>query len=155
MDIVELRDLDEARKYLLQGLLLQRVAAPPTAAAVRDALAWAQEIAAAGDPLPPVGFVADLGQAVFYPDRTARGGREGLLPLLLEKYKALTEAVRRCPEVLTGPDVTELEKRTALADLGQRVAFRQVLDTAERFHRHLPHQKVKPLAGRQEVPTRV
>src|SRR4051794_19072945 len=93
MDVVELRDLDEARGYLLQGLLLQRITGP-AANTVRDALTWAQEISAAGDPLPPTGFIADLGQAVFNPDRSARGGREaaalsGLPPGLMRLYEDL------------------------------------------------------------------
>jgi vWA domain found in the FtsH ternary systems/N-terminal helical region fused to the FtsH ternary system vWA domain len=246
MEVVELRDLDEARQYLLHGLLLQRASQPGT---VREVLAWGQEIAANGDPLPPLGFVADLGQAVFHPDRSARAGREaghipglppglmrlyedlvlgkfyadwaferaadalrhyqpgrdrarglafvvrqfreqahlggvllapalfrsllelnpeevlqrawdgatadGLTPLLVRQYEALTVAIRRCPEVLTAQDVFELEKGTALAELGQRVALRQVLDMTERLNKLLPVRKVKPLAGRQEVPTRV
>src|SRR5262245_35723893 len=68
---VELRDPDQARAYVLQGLWWQRVV-PPAAATVRPALEWAKEVAAAGQPLPPVGFVADLGHAAFSPDAEAR-----------------------------------------------------------------------------------
>lgn len=59
-----LRDLDDARTFLQQGLWLQRVQ-PPTPATVRPALEWALEAASAGQPLPPVGFVADLGHVAF------------------------------------------------------------------------------------------
>ena len=68
MELVELRNLDEAREYVLQGLWLQRVV-PPTAALVRPALEWSLEVAAGGQPLPPVGFVADLGNVVYGHDR--------------------------------------------------------------------------------------
>ena len=50
---VELRNLDEARRYVLQGLWLLR-AEPPTAARVRPALEWSLEIAASGYLLPMV-----------------------------------------------------------------------------------------------------
>src|SRR5579885_960085 len=76
----ELRDLDEARQFLAQGLWLQRVRAP-AAALVRPALRWALEVASAGHPLPPVGFVADVGHAALGADWEARPGREaGLVP---------------------------------------------------------------------------
>jgi len=68
MELVELRNLDDAREYILQGLWLQRVV-PPTANLVRTALEWSLEIASGGQPLPPVGFVADLGNVAFGLDR--------------------------------------------------------------------------------------
>jgi hypothetical protein len=64
MDRHELRGQDEARDFLLHGLWLQQVR-PLTPATVRPALEWALELAAEGQPLPPVGVVADIGQAVF------------------------------------------------------------------------------------------
>src|SRR5207244_4276328 len=48
----------------------------PSAAVVRPALEWSLEIAASGQPLPPVGFVADLGLILFGDDRTSRPHRE-------------------------------------------------------------------------------
>src|SRR5262245_34558609 len=68
----ELRDLDAARQFVVQGLWIQRVV-PPTAASVRPALEWALEVAAGGQPLPPVGFVADLGHVLLNTDRPTRG----------------------------------------------------------------------------------
>src|SRR5579885_445313 len=73
----ELRDLDEARQFLAQGLWLQRVRAP-AAAMVRPALRWALEVASAGHPLPPVGFVADLGHVALGADWEAKAGREAM-----------------------------------------------------------------------------
>jgi hypothetical protein len=62
MSAHELRDSEEAGLFLRQGLWLQRAAAP-RAATVKPVLEWALEVAAAGEPLPPVGVVADVGHA--------------------------------------------------------------------------------------------
>jgi hypothetical protein len=77
------------------------------------------------------------------------------MPLLIDLYEGLIAAARRMAEVLGLEDVIALEQRTALADMGQYVAHRQVLQVAARFEAGLPRHKVKPLAGRREVPTRV
>src|SRR5437764_15458581 len=77
----ELRDLDEARRFLLQGLWWQRAAAP-TAAAVRPALEWALQAASGGMALPPLGFIADLGRIAFGVDGAARPGRSDAVPSL-------------------------------------------------------------------------
>ncbi len=71
MSTYELRDLDEARRFLLQGLWWQRAtaAAPAT---VRPALEWALQTASGGQALPPLGFLADLGHAAFGTDGAAR-----------------------------------------------------------------------------------
>jgi hypothetical protein len=87
----ELRDPDEARLFLLQGLWLQRVL-PPAPAALRAALEWSLEIAASGQPLPPVGFVADLGHVAFGLDWQARANRDdrpvpGVPAALLRAYE--------------------------------------------------------------------
>ena len=81
--------------------------------------------------------------------------REGLHPLLEELYNSLIAASRRTAEVLAPEDVFELEHGTALAEFGERVALRQVLQVAARLEATLPAQRIRPLAGRQEVPTRV
>ena len=246
MELVELRDLDAARGYVLQGLWLQRIVRP-TAALVRPALEWALEIASAGNPLPPVGFVADLGNVVYgldrgrqtkehvevpgWPhtlarsyedhvlgkvyadwtferatdalrrytgrdqakglayvvkqirDRAKLGGvelppavlrgmlsssgeellaqgyellaRDGPLPLLVTQYESLVSAARRLAEVLGPEDVIALEQRTALADMGQYVAHRQILQTTAKIESRLPARPVRPMVGRKEVPTRV
>src|SRR5262245_20237442 len=62
--IHELRDLDQARWFVWQGLWLQR-ALPPAAPRVRAILEWALEVVSSGQPLPPIGFVADLGHAAL------------------------------------------------------------------------------------------
>src|SRR4051794_5030494 len=88
----ELRDLDAARQFVAQGLWLQRVV-PPAAAGVRPALEWALEVAAGGQPLPPVGFVADLGHVLLGSDRGARprdaAGQPGLPGGLARTYEDL------------------------------------------------------------------
>ena len=246
METVELRDPDLARTYVLQGLRLQRVV-PPAAGLVRPVLDWALEICAGGQPLPPVGVVADLGNLVYGHDRgraghaaadapgwpatltrsyddhvlgklyadwtfdratdalrryapkeQARGlayvvrqlrdragvggvelspavvrgllgvpadevlalgyeslARDGPLPLLVKQYEQLISAARRTAEVLGPEDVTALEQRTALADMGQYVAHRQIVQAADRIAARLPARPAKPAAGRKEVPTRV
>jgi hypothetical protein len=247
----ELRDLDDAKRFLLQGLRLQRVAAP-SAKTVRDALGWCLEVVSAGEPLPPPGFVADVGHLLLGSDWETKAGREtvaepglppglmrtyedyvlgklyadwtfaragdalrqyqgeqhrrewargltfvlgqfrtradfggaelsagvvkgllemspqdvlalgfeslnrdGLHPVLEDLYHSLIGAARRTAEVLAPEDVFELEHGTALADFGERVALRQVLQAAARLEATLPPRRVRPLAGRQEVPTRV
>ena len=247
MTPIELRDPDVARTVLSQGLWFQRVV-PPSAATVRPALERALEVVAAGQPLPPIGFVGDLGNVVFELGRDARGGhdlsgivglppglirayedlvlgkfytdwtfdrasdvlrhlggrdrhrglafvisqfmergaaegiflspavikslletppdevlargwgtlaRDGLTPLVPRLYEGLIAATRRLPEVLAPEDVFELEHGTALAQLGQRVALRQVLEAARRFEAALPAQRVRPRSGRREVPTHI
>lgn len=81
--------------------------------------------------------------------------RDGLLPLLPELYQALIAASRRSADVLGPEDVFELEHGTALAELGQRVALRQLLQAADRLQTALPRHRLSPPAGRKEVPTRV
>jgi hypothetical protein len=240
----ELRDPAEARRFLLQGLWWQRVASP-NASGVRAALGLALEVAAGGQPLPPVGFVADVANAAFgvstdvradrlllavpvnllrtyedhvlgklYADWTfGRAGdalrryegrdrdrglafllgrfrerasfpgvelspgliksvldtppeqalgegwdsltRDGPMPLLVELYEALAAAARRVAEVLGPEDVFELEHRTALAEPGERLALRQVLQAAATLDASLPRHGVRPSERRAEVPTRV
>jgi hypothetical protein len=86
----ELRESDDARRFLGQGLWWQRVLRP-AAASVRAILEWALEVASSGQPLPPLGFLADLGHVAFGQDGEQRS-REPLavaaLPLsLLRTYE--------------------------------------------------------------------
>lgn len=246
MDPIELRDLDAARRYILDGLLLQR-AIKPTANTVKRALEWAMEIASGGHPLPPVGFVADVGNVALgvdseqrareaqpvpgwppalgrtyedhvlgklyadwtferagdalrkykdkdrvrglayivrqiceragiagallppavirelsntSPDEVIKTGYDGLVrdgpsPLLVQMYESLVSAGRRIAEVLAPEDAIALEQGTALADLGQYVAHRQILQTTAQLESKLPARPVKPMIDRKEVPTRV
>ncbi len=249
MEVIELRDLDEARKFVLQGLWLHRGIMPPPAAYVRMYLEWALEIASSGEPLLPVGFVADVGVAAFGmdrgeksknsapeqiglpsqlarsyednvlgkiygdwtferasdalknyapgrerarglaflvakfraqaqlggvllspsvirgmldapPDETLKKGLEsivndGLMPILSLAYHEMVAASRSTAELLTETDVRLLEIRVALADPSQQFAQRQIADASSIMLRRIPESKVKPLASRQEVPTRV
>ncbi len=250
MAVTEIRDLDEARVYVLQGLWLQRTVTP-TPSTVKPALEWALEIVSNGQPLPPVGMVADFGHVALGLDRdptakrTAlviprwtkelapryedyvlgkvyadwsferagdalrrfagpereRNRRRGLayiiqqfhkraeftavelapgvirglldrksdevladgwtalsdgpMPLLCQIYQELIAAGRRLAEILSEVEVSALEKGIALADMGQYVAYEQVFRMSKQLEDCLPRQKVRPLHGRQEVPTRV
>ncbi len=246
MHNIELRNLEEARCYLLQGLWWQR--AQPSISNIQTALKWYLEMASAGQPLPPIGFVADVGQAVFGSDWDLRANRnsqalfilpvnlistyedhvlgkiyadwtfaracdalrqyqdkeqarglaylmnqfrerakfpgvefspgiiknaldaspeevltqswellrqEGPMPLLAEMYQALIASARRTAEILGPEDIFELEHKTALADLGNSVARRQIVRAATVMEASLGKHKLKPLVGRQEVPTRI
>lgn len=75
--------------------------------------------------------------------------------LLIELYESITAAARRMPDLLALEDVIALEQRTALADMGQYVAHRQVLQIANRLEAALPRQRGRPLLNRREVLTRV
>lgn len=243
-----LRDSTDARQFLTQGLWWQRVL-PPSASTVRSILTWVKEIASSGQPLPPPGFVADLGHVTFGEDWEMRSGREqmavpnlpmnlvrtyedhvlgkiyadftfsrasdalkqysrgrdqarglayfvgqfrerarflgvelpvgvintlletppeevlgegyesmrldGPHPLLAQLYDSLIQAARRTAEVLGPEDVFDLERKAALEELGQRLAHRQVLRAASMLEATLPRHKIRPLARRMEVPTRI
>lgn len=244
--IEELRDLDAARRYILEGLWLQR-AVRPTAATVKRALEWAIKIADDGHPLPPIGFVSDVGNVAFGvdadqrmkeampvpgwppalgrsyedhvlgklysdwtferagdalrkykdgdrvrglayvvnqirercglpgvllstaviralmttgPDEVLQTGYDGLVrdgpsALLVTFYEAIVSAGRRMAEVLAPEDILALEQGTAIADMGEYVAHRQILQITAKLEAKLPARPVKPLVGRKEVPTRV
>jgi hypothetical protein len=72
MTTYELRNLDEARRFLLQGLWWQRTAAP-TAATTRSALELALQAAAGGLALPPLGFIADFTWAALNVESSRHG----------------------------------------------------------------------------------
>jgi hypothetical protein len=242
-----IRDLNEARRFVLQSLWWQRVM-PPTAGTVRAVLQWARELASGGEPLPPLGVVADLGHLALgvegdrrkraanpadgllpinllraYEDvvvgrldadgafgraadalRRYRGRdrarglafffdqfqnrcqapgvefspavlaglsearpedvldqgwasleRDGPLPLLVELYEGLVRAVRCSTEFVGPEDLFELEHGTALADMGERVARRQVLRALALLEATLGPNRVRPRPQRAQVPTHV
>lgn len=243
-----LRDSFEARRFLTQSLWWQRVL-PPNPASTRTILTWAKELAGGGQPLPPLGFVGDLGHVTLGEDWESRSGKEqvavpnlplnlvrtyedhvlgkiyadytfarasdalrqyakgreqarglayflgqfrerarydgvelpiGVINTLLETppdevvaegyesmrqdgphellpelYESLIQASRRTSEVLGPEDIFDLERKAALEELGQRLAHRQVLRAASLLEATLPTHKMKPLARRMEVPTRI
>ena len=58
-------------------------------------------------------------------------------------------------ESLVREDITALEDRSALGDMGQYVALRQIRQTTAKLVAGLPARPVRPLPNRREVPTRV
>jgi hypothetical protein len=244
--MIELRDSEIAKKYIVEGLCLQR-AVRPTSATIRPALEWAMEIVSGGHPLPPIGFVADVGHIAFGADNQHRSkellSEHGLPPSLartyedhvlgklysdwmferasdalkkyhgkdrtkglsyvlnqmrdragisgvtlppavirsllstnaeavlsdgwaglmkdgpselqLRQYEELAAIGRRMSDFLVKEDVDALEDRSALGDMGQYVALRQIRQTTARIESRLPIRPVKPLLGRKEVPTRI
>jgi hypothetical protein len=85
MKTVELQDREEARAFVLQGLLLSRLS-PVSPAGLPAALAMAYEVATA-QPLPPPGFVADLAHVLLGPGRGGGGCGDAAaeLPALLRR----------------------------------------------------------------------
>ena len=238
----ELRDPADARQFLAQGLWWQRVT-PVSAEHVPAIFNWALAIASEGEPLPPLGFVADVGHLVFLaspgiaadsalpgpttlrrayenyvlgklvadssferagdalrsypghdrarglaflvnqmrqragfggvllspgtlkslrdsdPHELLRAGWESLqagpMPLLINLYEQLVREIRNTAAVLGHEDVFELERKTALAPFGQRMALRQVLQAANLLEEALPRHKPRPANLRHEVPTRI
>jgi hypothetical protein len=248
MQPITIRDSFDARRFLVQGLRWQRVK-PVSPAETRTVLTWIKELATAGQPLPPAGFVADIGHVALGEDWEARSGREpidvpnlpinlvrtyedhvlgkiyadwsftrgadalrryargreqarglafligqyreragfqgvemspgvinaalevppeevlsegweslrqeGVHPLLPRLYESLIDSSRRTGEVLGPDDIFHLERKTALDEYSQRLAFNQVIRAAAGLEATLPRTKVKPLARRMEVPTRI
>jgi hypothetical protein len=75
-----LRDSDLARRLVLEGLLVQSVG-PLEGALVPAVIEWALEALVEGIPLPPLGFIADLGHLALREDHHSReSGREEGLP---------------------------------------------------------------------------
>jgi hypothetical protein len=75
MQIHELRDPESARIFCEQSLWLAR-AVTPTVEIVQPVMEVALEMAGAGEPLPPLGFLADIGKLALEPD----GGRGHDIP---------------------------------------------------------------------------
>jgi hypothetical protein len=89
--VYTVRDPAAARRFVLQGLWWQRVLSPKPAS-VRMVLEWAMEAASGGQPLPPLGFLADLGHVALGQDTDEPAAREALpvpaLPInLLRTYE--------------------------------------------------------------------
>ncbi len=246
MNVYEIRDPDDARRHLLQGLLLSR-SGPITPDKATAALAWAMEIVSDGSPLPPLGFVADVGFVALGAQRStdlakldsiegldhavtrryedyvlgklyadisferasdallryqgrdrdrclayivgqqrSRCGfdgvmlspavikslqqsagqqvcqqawqcleEQGLSPPLLADFETLIRTVRNTGELLGPEDIFELESGTALAQFGQRLALRQVLQMAAVFRQHLPKQKPRSRPRQYSVATNI
>src|SRR4051812_30851430 len=76
MSIHELRDSGDALRFLRQSLWLERTLIPQPAG-VAVTLGWALELASAGEPLPPLGFLADVGRMALGAEALA-GSRAAL-----------------------------------------------------------------------------
>lgn len=91
IEIHELHNSDDARRYLLHGLWLQRVLAPHPET-VRPALEWALELASQGEPVPSTGFLSDVGHLALGGDRRIQRRRDlpfvpGFAPGLVRAYE--------------------------------------------------------------------
>jgi hypothetical protein len=243
---LELRDSEQTRQYVLAGLWLSRTHAP-AAATVPAVLEWLLLLAGEGLPVPPIGFLADLGflalgtheappplaardvpgvdpgllrryedyclgklygdlsfergaDAILRYEVADRGrglaylaqrlmlqtgfagatlnpatirslarqpaeellpeawrtlAEEGLSAVAIAQYESLIEAVRGTGDLLTTADLFELERGTALAEFGQRLALRQVLQAADLLRAGIPRQKPRLASPRRQVATRL
>ena len=86
----QIRESQRAQRHLLQGLLLSRCA-PLAPHRVEQAIGWAREVAADGHPLPPLGFVLDVGVIALGLLRTHDQRQldpvAGVDPTLLRQYE--------------------------------------------------------------------
>lgn len=80
---------------------------------------------------------------------------DGLSPTLQADFESLIAAVRNTGELLGAEDIFELESGTALAEFGQRIALRQVLQMATRLGSDLPKQKPRSQPRRYSVATNI
>lgn len=252
MEDYELRDPETARRFLAEGLCLRLSRRPGDSSdaentKIERALDWAAEIASAGHPLPPIAFIADVGQILLTPEilfderelpavpgwppalrrgyadnvvsklytdptieragdairrydpvrelnkgvayvvnqiceRNRLSGvmippaairslkerqphiidqgwnilmREGPLPLQIELFQKLISAFRHAPDLLGREDVEALEDRSAIFDMGQYIALRQIRQVSSLFEKDLPDRWVRPFSRRREIPTRI
>jgi hypothetical protein len=78
---------------------------------------------------------------------------QGPSPVLHTVYESLVAAFRRAGHLLGQEDLFELDHGTALQELGQRVALRQVLTAAEKFLAEIPRPPARPPGPRLEMAT--
>ena len=76
VSIYEIHGAAEARRFLAEGLWLQRVVTPGVST-VGPTLRWAMEVVSGGEPLPPVGIVADVGHLILRAELDAGAGPAG------------------------------------------------------------------------------
>jgi hypothetical protein len=74
-------------------------------------------------------------------------------PLLEQMYQEMMSAFRLAADLLGTEDVFELEHGTALAEFGQRVALRQVIQATELIVARIPNRPPPLASVRREVPT--
>ncbi|MCP4887202.1 MAG: hypothetical protein GY904_11400 [Planctomycetaceae bacterium] len=72
----------------------------------------------------------------------------GLSSLIVDQLDHLVNAIQRAGDVVGPEDLFELESGTAVAPLGQRIAIRQVLQTADLLRSEIPPQRSR-VNGRQ------
>lgn len=72
---------------------------------------------------------------------------------LVADYEVICRAVRQTPQLLSHEDLFELERGTATRSFGQRLALRQVLQTARQLADSLPAQPPRVRSRWRNVPT--
>lgn len=74
-------------------------------------------------------------------------------PLWQTLYPPLVAAFRQAPALLGPEDLFELERGTALQEMGQRLALRQIVRASAQFDINLPVQRPRPRQAPSEVAT--
>jgi hypothetical protein len=89
METIKIRNLERAKLFIRRGISLARHS-ELTPQNVKLTLAWCQELASEGYPVPPVGIVADLGTYLTLSYQSSAQGtkRESILPSpLMRSYE--------------------------------------------------------------------
>ena len=71
------------------------------------------------------------------------------------QLSALIDCIKNAGDLLSPADIFELERGTALAEFGQRLALRQVLRSAELLAGELPPKRPRLASRRRQVATRL
>ena len=79
----------------------------------------------------------------------------GLGPDAAGQMSALIDCIKNAGDLLSPADVFELQRGTALAEFGQRLALRQVLSSAELLASGLPAKRPRLVTRRRQVATRL
>jgi hypothetical protein len=73
--------------------------------------------------------------------------------LVLEQYESLIDCWKNTGDLLAPADILELERGTALAEFGQRLALRHVVRAAELLAETLPRQRPRASSQRRQTAT--
>ena len=136
--VTELRDSELARTWLMQGVCLQRLP-PVNLESVGDPLACALALAASDEPIPPLGFIADVIRLVESSAAVERDRPRHASELDLQTVRAYEDCVlgklyadasfERASVAICGYEAADRIRATAwlLARIGERCGLDAVL----------------------------
>ncbi|MEE2937003.1 MAG: hypothetical protein VYA84_13545 [Planctomycetota bacterium] len=79
--------------------------------------------------------------------------QKGLSSLIVDQLDHLVNVIRRVGDVVGPEDLFELESGTAVAPLGQRIAIRQVLQTADLLRSEIPSRRPRVNGHQSSIAT--